>query len=124
MSRQEFTRKTKDTVATRANGKCEKCTLPLKGGRGEFDHKIPCSLGGDNSIANCWLLGPCCHKPKTKTDIRQTRKADRQRSKANGSMRSKKQIQSAPFAKSDKRPKIDKSKIEQAALPMRKGIYG
>lgn len=120
-NRQEFTRKTKAKVSERAQGKCEKCGLPLKGGRGDYDHKIPCSLGGDNSLSNCWLLGPCCHEPKTAQDIKQTRKADRQRDKATGAMKSKAKIQSRGFSKVQKTPKIDKSKL--TPLPRRE-LYG
>lgn len=113
MARTEFTRKTKDKVSERAQGKCESCGLPLKGGRGDFDHKIPCALGGDNSISNCWLIGTCCHKPKTKKDIQQTRKADRQKSKASGAIK--------PKSKMAKKPKESRHKNDVfAGLPKRK----
>lgn len=121
MKRKEFTRKDRAFIIGRANGSCEQCNAVLKSSEGEVDHKIPCSLGGDNSRSNGWLLCRLCHAPKTKQDIRQTRKADRQRDRSTGAIKPKGAIKSAGFQKSDKRPKIDKT-----AIPTLKprGIYG
>jgi 5-methylcytosine-specific restriction enzyme A len=102
MSRVEFSRKVKASIIARAAGKCEACSAALKPGEGEVDHILPCALGGEATVANGRLLCRVCHTAKTANDIRRVRKADRQRDKASGAMRSKQSIRSAPFPKSDK----------------------
>lgn len=79
--RREFTNKTKLAAWERCGGKCEKCKSKLFAGNSpEYDHIVPCALGGDNSLDNCQVLGrKCCHKPKSAIDIKMTRKSDRQR---------------------------------------------
>jgi len=79
--RQEFTRKTRWEAGERAGGICQKCKLIING-RQEYDHILPCELGGDNSLSNCMVLCRKCHADKTATDVRQIRKADRARDKA------------------------------------------
>lgn len=121
MLRKEFTRKDRAFIIDRSGGKCEQCSAVLKPSEGEVDHKIPCALGGDNSRSNGWLLCRLCHALKTKQDIQQTRKADRQRDRSTGAIKPKSTIKSAGFHKADKKTKIDKSAIP--AMPRRK-IYG
>ncbi len=67
MSRAEFAKKTKLEAWDRADGKCEGegCGLPLKGKRIEYDHRIPCALGGGNTLENCVVLCKPCHDGKT-----------------------------------------------------------
>jgi len=115
--RKEFTRKTRQQIIDRANGKCENkaCGAVLKTGEGEVDHILPCALGGDNSPANGRLLCKVCHKPKTKVDVQKTRKADRQRDKSTGAIRSKGKLKSRGFDKSQRA-----SRIEKNSLPPRK----
>ena len=88
--RQEFSRKTLREALRRANGRCEniECQAVLKPGEGEGDHRTPCALGGDNSLANCQITCRVCHKAKTALDIGMIRKADRQRDRASGGLRS------------------------------------
>lgn len=78
-SRQEFTAKTKALGFQRANGKCEVCGLVLQTGKFRYDHRLPCALGGDNSLANLVVQCLACDKPKTADDVRRIRKADRQK---------------------------------------------
>lgn len=113
-NRQEFNRKTRKHIIDRANGKCEVCKAVLKTGEGEVDHILPCALGGDNSPANGRLLCKVCHKSKTKSDVRSTRKADRQRDKESGAVKSKGKLQSRGFAKTQKA-----SRSGKASLPPR-----
>lgn len=80
-------------------------------------HKIMIFLGGTNKHANRWLLRSVCNAPKTKQDVRQIRKADRQSDRNSEAIKPKGKIQSALFAKSAKQPKIDKSKLPE--LPSR-----
>lgn len=70
MKRQEFSQRTKLKAYDRAAGICEcGCGLPLKGARSiEYDHRIPCELGGDNSLDNCVVMRWECHQAKTAGD--------------------------------------------------------
>jgi 5-methylcytosine-specific restriction endonuclease McrA len=79
MSRTEFTRKTKAQGFERSGGKCEICGVRLMPGKFRFDHKLPCALGGDNSLENLVVQCVACDKPKTADDVRRIRKADRQK---------------------------------------------
>ena len=95
MSRSQFSRATRRDALRRSGQLCEasgtryglaegvRCNGPLSKGV-EFDHDLPDQLGGDNSLENCRAICRACHKHKTKGDIRQIRKADRQRDKASG----------------------------------------
>lgn len=76
--RLEFTRKTKAQGFERAGGKCEICGVRLTTGKFRYDHKLPCALGGDNSLENLVVQCVSCDTPKTADDIRRIRKADRQ----------------------------------------------
>lgn len=79
MARQEFTAKTKGLAFQRAGGCCEQCGIKLQAGRIEYDHRIPCALGGDNSLDNCVVLCYACHRSKTSCDdIPRIAKANRQ----------------------------------------------
>lgn len=77
MSRLEFGEKVKKAAITRANGKCEKCAMPLKAGEAEIDHVLPCGLGGKNELVNAMVLCRVCHVEKTAVDVGRMRKADR-----------------------------------------------
>ena len=66
MKRKEFTRTTKLAAWDRAGGCCEACGRKICPGDGpEYDHRIACELGGDNSAANCTVLCRWCHTAKT-----------------------------------------------------------
>lgn len=114
MARVEFSRKTRRAIIDRAAGRCEKCRAALKTGEGEVDHILPCSLGGEATVANGRLLCRVCHVEKTADDIRRTRKADRQRDRASGAIRPKQKIRSAGFAK--KPARTPKQSLPQPAL--------
>jgi len=77
--RSEFTAKTKLQAFERSGGRCESCTAKLFPGNGpEYDHRIACELGGDNSLDNCVCLCRACHKLKTsKHDMPRIAKAKR-----------------------------------------------
>lgn len=115
MPRLEFSRKTRLSIISRADGKCEKCSAALKVGEGEVDHILPDALGGEPTIANGMLLCRVCHKAKTADDIRRVRKADRQRDKGNGAIRPKGAFKSQGFPKY---AKPEKASV-RAALPPR-----
>ena len=115
MKRDEFSAKTKDQAAQRANGFCEKCRAPMAGRRFEFDHVLPDALGGKATLANCQAICPKCHKEKTASDVRGIRKADRQRRAATGAERTKQAIPSRP--KPSKPPPKPKA-------PQRRDVYG
>lgn len=65
MTRREFTRTTKLAAFERAGGCCEQCGRKIVAERPEYDHRIPCEMGGDNSLDNCQVLCPWCHAEKT-----------------------------------------------------------
>ena len=113
MSRTEFSRKTKQEALQRSGYRCEasgprygfnegqRCNCDLSLGV-QFDHNVPDQLGGDNSLENCMAVCVQCHKFKTRNDVRQIRKSDRQRDKARGVIRPAGKIKSAGFPKSEK----------------------
>lgn len=83
--RQEFTRETKEAAWTRAHERCELCCQPLGQRRPEYHHRTPAALGGDNSLRNCVVLCPPCHRIITRTeDMPRITKAKRvERKRAN-----------------------------------------
>ena len=73
--------------------RCEGCQQLLQGRRPEYDHKKMCELGGDNSLENCQVLCPKCHRLKTiREDMPVIRKSNRIREKYAGVRRSKRSI--------------------------------
>jgi hypothetical protein len=56
---------------------CFACRRPVEDV--EFDHVIPLSLGGANSLDNWAALCSSCHAVKTKADLKRIAKAKRQR---------------------------------------------
>lgn len=113
MARTEFTRKTKQEALKRAEIKCEatgtrygfeegqRCNCSLSLGV-QYDHAVPDALGGDNSLQNCLAICVQCHKFKTRNDVKQIAKSNRQRDKAIGVIRPAGKIKSPGFAKSEK----------------------
>ncbi len=66
MRRAEFTRSVKLAAWDRAGGRCEcGCRRKLYPGDIEYDHRITCEQGGDNSLENCVVLSKACHGMKT-----------------------------------------------------------
>jgi 5-methylcytosine-specific restriction endonuclease McrA len=126
MARTEFTRKTKQAALVRSGYRCEaagtrygfeagqRCNCSLSLGV-QYDHNIPDQLGGDISLENCMAICVQCHKFKTRNDIRQIRKSDRQRDKATGVIRPAQSIKSAPFPQSAKAA----SRAPKQSLPPR-----
>lgn len=98
MSRQEFPRETRKAALRRSKGLCEasgpryglaegfRCDAPLSKGV-QFDHDLPDQMEGANDLDNCRAICVPCHKRKTANDIRQIRKADRQRDKHSGAFK-------------------------------------
>lgn len=83
--RQEFTRKTRAQVFERSGGRCETCGAKLKTGEAEFDHVIPCALGGEATLENCSVQCRVCHSQKTaKSDAPTIAKVKRIHAKHNG----------------------------------------
>lgn len=105
MARREFPRKIKAAAIARAAGHCERCSAVLKPGEAEVDHILPDILGGEPTLANAQVLCRVCHAEKTATDIRRTRKADRQRDRHTGAIKPKGTIKSAGFQKRERNPK-------------------
>jgi 5-methylcytosine-specific restriction protein A len=89
MTRRNFSRKTLAEGFLRAGGKCQLCQAKLKTGEGIGDHILPDALGGDPTLENLQIICSVCHKAKTRNDVRQIRKANRQRDKYTGAAKSK-----------------------------------
>lgn len=109
MARLEFSRKVRRAIIDRAGDKCERCKANLKPGEGDADHILPAELGGQAIAANGqWLCKPC-HKEKTARDVRMIRKADRQRDKATGAMKTKSSLSHPRFKKRMDGSVVDRS---------------
>jgi 5-methylcytosine-specific restriction endonuclease McrA len=67
-TRLEFTKATKLQAWRRAGGRCEICGQLFGERRPDYDHRKPCELGGDNSLENCTVTCPKCHRAKTLQD--------------------------------------------------------
>ncbi len=117
MSRREFTRKIKRAAIERAAGHCEKCKATLKPREAEVDHILPDILGGEPVLSNAQVLCRVCHADKTASDIRRTRKADRQRDKHTGAIRPTQKLQGRGFAKPEKPKRISKDALPELPRP-------
>jgi len=110
MSRTEFSRATRQEALKRSGLRCEasgaryglepdhRCNCHLSLGV-QFDHDVPDQLGGDNSLENCRAICVQCHRIKTRGDIQQIRKSDRQRDKHNGTFFKKSNMSNPRFKK-------------------------
>lgn len=72
---QEFSRPTRRRLMERAGGKCESCGTAE---HLEFDHVVPCHLGGTNDEGNGQVLCRECHRQKTTTEIRSANDPDQE----------------------------------------------
>lgn len=64
--RHEFPARIKAEAALRADGHCENCGCKLSTGKIQFDHDIPCELGGPATLENCRCVCSNCHSSKTR----------------------------------------------------------
>lgn len=120
MTRREFSPTDCDKAFKRANGLCGRCRQPLQIGRIEYDHILPCALGGDNSPANIMVLCTPCHREKTsKEDIPRIRKADRQRRNHIGAKQPKGNIKSPGFKPAPPQRRASKPVEKLSTLPRR-----
>ncbi|MBS0257214.1 MAG: HNH endonuclease [Proteobacteria bacterium] len=113
MARTEFSRKTKQEALQRSGLRCEaagtrygfeeaqRCNCSLSLGV-QYDHAVPDALGGDNSLDNCLAICVQCHRFKTRNDVKQIAKSNRQRDKASGVIRPAGKIKSPGFPKAEK----------------------
>lgn len=85
--RREFPAKIKLAAWDRCKGICEACRLKIIG-RAEYDHRVPCALGGEPTLENCECLCAKCHRRKTSTeDVPRISKAVRTQLKFIGAVR-------------------------------------
>lgn len=126
--RHEFSRVTKRQALDRSGYRCEasgtrygfdegqRCNCSLTLGV-QFDHAVPDALGGDNSLENALAICVQCHKFKTRNDVKQIAKSNRQRDKHAGILRPAAKIQSAGFIKAEKKlHSLSKPKLPPRAL--------
>lgn len=75
--RAEFSKATCIARFKHAKGCCETCGNEIVGGA-EYDHAVPCAVGGTNDFDNCRCLCVRCHRIKTsKVDVPQIAKSVR-----------------------------------------------
>ena len=108
--RKEFSRETRRQALRRSGHKCEasgprygmkegqRCNCDLSLGV-QFDHDVPDQLGGENDLENCRAVCVQCHRIKTRGDIQQIRKSDRQRDKHSGVLKPKSSLSNRRFKK-------------------------
>jgi 5-methylcytosine-specific restriction protein A len=104
--RAEFTKKTCEQALDRCfdakedDWRCEYCSQLFAKRRPEFHHHIPAALGGSNSLWNCRVICPPCHRIVTKLeDLPTITKMKAVLEKRAGLRRPKQKIQSAGFRK-------------------------
>jgi 5-methylcytosine-specific restriction endonuclease McrA len=95
--RQNFTKAAKIAEWRDAKFCCRSCFTPIRDyWDGEYDHIIPTSIGGNNSMENCKLLCRPCHAKKTKRDRKEIDKT-RRILKRMAQVKVKKKIPSRPM---------------------------
>jgi 5-methylcytosine-specific restriction enzyme A len=99
-SRAEFPKAVREEAWVRCGGRCEGiCKEAFAGRVPEYHHLIPASLGGPNTLLNCRVLCPKCHKFATKSETQPlVSKAKRLEEKRAGIRRSKYQWRSRSFS--------------------------
>lgn len=105
-------------IFDRDGGVCHLCKLPIKPGETwQADHVVALINGGEHRETNLAPAHSHCHVGKTVLDVKEKAKVAKVRGKHTGAIRPKQSIKSAPFAKSEKRPRIDKSALQPLPLP-------
>lgn len=126
--RREFNKSVKAEIFRRAtvdgSTHCEACGLAVK--KWHYDHINPDALQIDKSkklTANeGQLLCVDCHAEKTGEDVKKIAKAKRQEAKHIGATLPEGTMQSRPFPKRQKRPKINKAAVDAMAIKRTGGI--
>lgn len=76
-TRSEFSKSTKLARFKHTDGHCETCGNKVIG-IPEYDHAVPCAVGGTNDFENCRVTCKRCHRVKTsKIDVPQIAKSQR-----------------------------------------------
>ena len=114
MARREFSAKTKALAFASQSGVCAHCRLKIVG-RAEYDHVVPCGLGGEATIDNCEALCAKCHRAKTDADVSLIAKAARQHRQNIGAH--------APKARIPRPPKAPKTARDKLPMPPRRPLY-
>ena len=101
-----------------AGGVCHICEQPIRAGQTwDISHPRPLALGGTDDESNWAPAHKDCHRgegSQTSEDIARISKAKRQKQKAVlGIRKSSKPIQSRPFARKERKPKIDFTERKQ-----------
>lgn len=79
--RREFPTRIKVAAFERCGGRCERCGADV-GATAQYDHVLPCALGGEPTLSNIECLCKTCHALKThKTDVPMIAKGKRVRAK-------------------------------------------
>lgn len=109
--RYEFSKSIMREADARAGGRCEargplyglgsgqRCNVPFKGGRKEFDHfPLPATMEDSDTLENCVVCCPDCHGYKTRTfDIPVQAKTKRVSDKHTGVVKAKGTLKGRPF---------------------------
>ena len=82
MTRRSLSKLARIRIFDSADGKCHICRQRINTGEAwQADHILPLALGGEDAEINMAPAHERCHEQKTKGDVTQIRKADRQRAK-------------------------------------------
>ena len=82
MTRRSLSRRDRLKVWDATDGVCYLCGCKIQvGEKWQIEHPVAIGLGGSDKLEDLKLAHDACHKPKTATDTRMIRKADRQRAK-------------------------------------------
>jgi 5-methylcytosine-specific restriction protein A len=98
-----------------AGGVCHLCKLPINATRGEkwhVEHIKPLWEGGSDDEKNMAPAHVDCHATKSAEESAPRAKGTRQRAKHIGAVKPKGQLRGPGFAKSEKRPRIEKQRLD------------
>lgn len=111
----------KQRIVDRQGGCCALSgTVFGPGNKPEFDHKVALWLGGEHRESNLHAIRTEEHKAKTAAEATVRAKVNNQRKKHIGIAEPKGEIKSKGFAKHEKQPKPESSKI---MMQPRRSLY-
>ena len=106
--RRSITKAMRVRIFDAARGNCYLCNLPINapaGEKWEVEHIKPLWLGGADDETNMAPAHVDCHATKSKGEAPVRAKTDRQRAKHIGATQPARTLKSAPFPKTERKPK-------------------